>query len=136
MTEFSKAIDILDKMDFFHGQKAEIERLKSMNQSKLDMIHDLRAEIERLDVLSEQLGKDVDVKLKYIYELEAINESMKEDKPFIKAEAYKEFAERLKDMSEATWWFDENEPTKAHVEHYVLQSDIDKLVKEMTGGKG
>lgn len=27
-------------------QKAEIERLKSMNQSKLDMIHDLRAEIE------------------------------------------------------------------------------------------
>jgi hypothetical protein len=27
-------------------QKAEIERLESMNQSKLDLIHDLRAELE------------------------------------------------------------------------------------------
>lgn len=35
-------------LDLINRQKAEIERLQSMNQAKLDMIHDIRAEIERL----------------------------------------------------------------------------------------
>lgn len=50
-----------DVIDLINRQKAEIERLKSMNQSKLDIIHDVRTDLETA-----------------------------------KAEAIKEFAERLK----------------------------------------
>jgi hypothetical protein len=35
-----RAIDVIER------QKAEIERLKSMNQSKLDIIHDVRTDLE------------------------------------------------------------------------------------------
>jgi hypothetical protein len=33
-------------LDLINRQKAEIERLKAMNQAKLDMIHDIRARLE------------------------------------------------------------------------------------------
>lgn len=35
-----------DLLNLINRQKAEIERLKSMNQSKLDIIHDVRADLE------------------------------------------------------------------------------------------
>jgi hypothetical protein len=66
------------------GFTETLERLRSMNQAKLDMIHDIRAEIERkdriLDSYALQYGTvaDKDVLLKQA-----------------KAEAVKEFAERL-----------------------------------------
>lgn len=125
---------------YINRQKAELERLKSMNQSKLDMIHDLRAEIEvmnkaykiitvdlksanleteMMEALSEQLGNDVDEKLKYIYELE---EKLKT----AKAEAVREFAERLQ-----TYVIPQL--ADGYTREIVLKSSIDNLVKEMVG---
>lgn len=76
---------------------------------------ELQAEIERLEALSESLGEDVDVKLKYIYELEErINTA--------KTEAIKEFAERLK--GELT--------TGSATMRGSVLNIIDSLVKEMT----
>ena len=45
--------------------KAEIERLKSMNQAKLDMIHDIRADLETakseaIKEFAERLKKEAD----------------------------------------------------------------------------
>lgn len=40
---------INDILPEYSRQKAEIERLQSMNQAKLDTIHDLMAEVERLN---------------------------------------------------------------------------------------
>lgn len=53
-------------------------------------------------------------------ELQAINESLKADRPFIKAEAVKEFAEHLK-------------ATMVQQERWVNGMDIDELLKEMGG---
>ncbi|MBO5715545.1 MAG: hypothetical protein J6S23_04025 [Clostridia bacterium] len=82
-----------------------------MKQS-LTLINRQKAEIERLESLTEQLGNDVDVKLKYIYELE-------EQLKTAKVEAIKEFAERLK--------------SRLIIYTYINFNDvIDSLVKEMT----
>lgn len=47
---YSKKCDgtehIIQAIDLINRQKAEIERLKSMNQSKLDIIHDVRTDLE------------------------------------------------------------------------------------------
>ena len=68
-----------------------------------------------MEALSESLGEDVDVKLKYIYELEErINTA--------KTEAIKEFAERLK--GELT--------TGSATMRGSVLNIIDSLVKEMT----
>ena len=111
--------------------------LRAMNCSpkvamafSVDLINRQKAEIERLKVLSEQLGKDVDVKLKYIYELEAINESMKEDKPFIIAEAIKEFAERLKESAIDADVY--SGYRKELFEKAVTVIEIDRILEEMT----
>ena len=45
--KYFEAIEIIENE--INRQKAEIERLQSMNKDKLDMIHDLQAEIERLN---------------------------------------------------------------------------------------
>ena len=50
-----------------------------------------------------------------------------------RAEAIKEFAEMLDDKSESLWWLDDGEPSKSHVERFVLMSDVYNLVKEMVG---
>lgn len=79
-------------------QEAEIERLKSMNQAKLDTIHDLQSRDMQIEV-SKKLEKE------------------------IKAEAYKEFAERLKENSIATFSWN----------GVVMVDDIENLLKEMEG---
>lgn len=104
-----------DAIFLINRQKAEIERLKSMNQSMLDMIHDLRAENERLN--------------KAIDNYEACLKSVE----IIKANAIKEFAERLKDEAETTWWFDDEEQTKVCTERLIPVSVMGEIVKEMTG---
>lgn len=70
-------------------QKTEIERLKSMNQAKLDCIHDLQNE-------NEILSRNADTAFQ-----DGLNERRDLFAPEIKAEAYKEFAEIIKDK-----WFD------------------------------
>lgn len=46
-----------DTLALINRQKADIERLQSMNQSKLDTIHDLRAEIEELKLEMSYMSK-------------------------------------------------------------------------------
>ena len=48
-------------IDLINRQRAEIERLKSMNQAKLDTIHDLMADVEMLNaekIIAERKEKD------------------------------------------------------------------------------
>lgn len=92
-----------------------------VKEEALDLINRQQAEIERLNSLyvslgTDSLGNDVDVKLKYIYELETKLEAFK-------SEAIKEFAERLK--KEAV--------TKCDWDNCVDIEDIDRLVAEMVG---
>ena len=42
----SETVAMENALDLIYRQKAEIKRLRSMNQAKLDMIHDVRAELE------------------------------------------------------------------------------------------
>lgn len=71
-------------LDLLKRQKTEIERLKSMNQTKLDCIHDLQKE-------NEILSRNADTAFQ-----DGLNEKRDLFAPEIKAEAIKEFAERLK----------------------------------------
>lgn len=51
----------------------------ALEKHALDLINRQEAEIERLKAENEQLGNDVDRKLKYIYELEAKIENHKDE---------------------------------------------------------
>lgn len=142
----SKGKDAINNaLDLINRQQAEIERLQSMNQSKLDTIHDLSAEIEdaRNGVKSfkgkyesavktakelQTVIKEKDAEIEGLFEtldyrLEKILEL--EDKlKTAKAEAIKEFAERLEEKA----FHDMNDG-----EAIVCCCDIDDLVKEMVG---
>lgn len=97
-------------LDLIKRQKAEIERLRSMNQAKLDAIHDLRAQ-------NEILSKNADTAFQ-----DGLNECRELFEPEIKSEAYKEFARKLK--------------CGVPQEHGAIRcSDVDNLVKEMVGEK-
>lgn len=95
-------------------QKTEIERLKSMNQAKLDCIHDLQKE-------NETLSRNADTAF-----LDGLNERRDVFAPEIKAEAYKEFAEKLKDAAM---------PYLRGGKYYEIITTwcIDTLLKEMVG---
>ena len=84
----------------------------------LDLINRLQAENERLESLSERLGVSVNWKADYIYELE-------DNLKTAKAEAYKEFAERLKEKAKPHYFDNCN--------FAVPIDDIDNLLKEMVG---
>ena len=88
---------------------AEIERLK--------------AEVNRLDALSDEMGGDIDCKLKYIYELEDKLKAEKADvmyfKDQIRADAITEFAEKI---------------VKAiHPEYPISVCQVYRIAKEMKG---
>ena len=87
----------------------------------LALINRQKAEIEKLESLSERLGDDVTLKLKYIYELE-------KRLAIAKAEAIKEFAENVKAIFECVLYFDDD------VKECII-NEIDELVKEMTETK-
>ena len=94
-----------------------------MFNAALDLINRQKAEIERLEALSESLGNDVDVKLEYIHKLEErINTA--------KAEAIKEFAERLKKNAQKFTEYDEG--GWGCTVYAVKVEDIDNTVEEMT----
>ncbi|MBQ2388732.1 MAG: hypothetical protein II305_01635 [Clostridia bacterium] len=89
-----------------------------LTKDALDLINRQNAEIERLESLSQRLGNDVDLKLKYIYELE---EKLKT----AKAEAYKECIEKVK--SEI------NKHSYGVLHKTVINFKLDNLLKEMMG---
>lgn len=83
-------IDALATVD---RQKAEVERLKSMNQAKLDTIHDLMAEIERLQ--NESIGNcEMAIAMRSDHNLD-VDCNYCIDKA--KSEAYKEIVKKLKE---------------------------------------
>ena len=93
-------------------------------RNALDLINRQKAEIERLESLCEKIGIANDVKLERICVLQ-------EDLETAKAEAIKEFAERLKKSA-----FDCDVSFGFGREHYteaVTVFEIDNLVKEMVG---
>ena len=97
--------------------------LENLRNEALDLINRQRAEIERLKC---EMGKLLPKDCSYAVQMEVSNNL--ETK--IRAEAIREFADRLKEMKyESIEW--------AHGEHpYVVEeSDIDNLVEEMVGDK-
>ncbi len=83
-------------LDLINRQKAEIERLKSMNQAKLDCIHDLQSENEELTYEVDSLKKQMEWLTGYNQNLMSANTALSEEIFIAKAEAYKEFANKVK----------------------------------------
>lgn len=112
----------------------------------LDLINRQKVEIERLTAENEQLGNDVDGKLKYIYELEAEIERLQHDtaefpnrvlcsKGLILTRSLAEYDELINEIaSEAIkeFW---GELKRRNTLDYGIVSAIagDNLVKEMVG---
>lgn len=93
------------------------------NEEAINLIKKQQAEIEGLKC---EMGKLLPKGCPYAMQIEVSNDLER----IIRAEAVKEFAERLKEMKyESIEW--------AHGEHpYVVEeSDIDNLVAEMVGEK-
>ena len=138
---------VVKVFDLVNRQKAEIERLQSMNQAKLDMIHDLRAEIAdekakgdmcaevikrqdkeiaRLERIRAELSKEIDdyKEIVFMDRSEAIKK--------LKAEAVKEFAFMLKAMAAGRLAWDEYDE---EICGFLAVDEIDNLVKEFTERK-
>ena len=105
-----------DALDLINRQKVEIKRLQEVKEQLESDVVNANMNCDHFENLAEQLGKDVDIKLNYIFELE-------EKLTNAKAEAIKEFAERLKKIA----------IEKGSVP--IVFVDIDNLVKEMTEQK-
>ena len=133
----------IDIIDLINRQKLELENLKVENQSLRSAANSLkmhyeeaRAEIERLkqrNAVCEAANRCIvwqrDRRDREIEELHSQIAGLNIYKSKIKAEAYKEFAERLKEKSEIVHLF------SVHTgDHYMVEiDDIDNLVKEMVG---
>ena len=153
--EIIKALDILAKFDFFGGQRAGrelwnekptdvqdkdienyskdvaflkdlINRQKAENKSQSIMIKMLKGSIE--DYKNSYINQKAEVeRLKTNLNVELENFATEYDNK-IKAEAYKEFAERLKtEYAKGMSWLKKKES------YYVNVSDIDNLLKELMG---
>lgn len=106
-------------IDLINRQKAEIERLRSMNQAKLDAIHDLRAQ-------NEILSKNADNAFQ-----EGLNECRELFEPEIKAEAYKEFVERVKEASYKLVMCNNGIPISTS--YQISLEELNKILNEMEG---
>lgn len=123
--EITKAFDVLEKMEFFGGQRAGRElwfnkpidiQNKDIGKFLRDIdflktfINSQQAEIERLQIENQSLRSA------------AVSYSIHYNKA--RAEAAREFAERLKEKLQWDVEYDNK---------LVFESDIDNLVKEMVG---
>lgn len=100
-------------LDLINRQKAEIERLKTENKIYIEANQVIGHQRDQRDKEINELQKQID------------GLDVRENK--IKAEAYKEFAERLKGYA-----IGEN-GSKEKAYFFVEVQDIDNLVKEMVG---
>lgn len=120
-------------LDLINRQKAEIERLKSMNQAKLDCIHDLQNE-------NEILSRNADTAFQ-----DGLNERRDLFAPEIKAEAYKEFAEKAKENFQNLEYSADTDRKTVKVEemkeqinwvlHSVAAETLDNILEELVGKK-
>ena len=104
---------INETLDLINRQKAEIERLEKGNTALMNERNTLSANLEFLQKVEKNCREE---RNSLWYRVQTA-----------KAEAYKEFAERLK--KKYPWLNDYLYSTKKIVE------DIDNLLKEMVGGK-
>lgn len=94
----------------------------------LDLINRLQAENERVETLNSDLVEIQDIRKKVNLALIAENAELTTAYKTAKAEAYKEFAERLKtEYAKGMNWFKKKES------YYVDVGDIDNLLKELVG---
>ena len=126
--EIIKANDILDKLDFFGGQRVgrelwfekpfdvqneDIEDFSKDIAFLKDFINRQKAEIERVTAEANRYKR-------YYFNHEY-------DK--IKAEAYKEFAERLKERATKIKWISDGKLVDK--EYKISREDLDNLLAEM-----
>ena len=110
---------LTNALDLITCQQAESENLKVENQSLRSAANSLKIHYEEAQAKLERLRQNLNIELeKFATEYD--------DK--IKAEAYKEFAERLKtEYAKGMNWFKKKES------YYVDVDNIDNLLKEMVG---
>lgn len=117
---------LLDALDLIKQQRENIERLQSMNRAKLDTIHDLQVEIEKLKKEVEDKERAYNDEFCLRKEWQSKCRELFQEKQTTKAEAYKEFAERLNEKAQIADCFDSyNMVVGTHF--------IDNLLKEMVG---
>ena len=118
---------LLDALELIKQQRENIERLQSMNRAKLDTIHDLQVEIEKLkeEVKDKERAYNDEFCLRKEWKNKC--QELLQEKQTTKAEAYKEFAEKLKEKKQEVF-------TAVNDSSYaVTVYNIDNLVKEMVG---
>ena len=88
---------LLDALELIKQQRENIERLQSMNRAKLDTIHDLQVEIEKLkeEVKDKERAYNDEFCLRKEWKNKC--QELLQEKQTTKAEAYKEFAEKLEE---------------------------------------
>lgn len=104
-------------IDFITRQKTENENLKVENQSLRSAANSLKMHYEEAQAKIERLKKEL---MKCKLEKEMLHQTVEE----IKSEAYKEFAERLKEYATQGFW---------ETDAYVGTEQIDNLLKETMG---
>lgn len=110
-----------DALTLINSQEQRIGELTEENER-------LRAEVNKLDALSDEMGVDIDVKLKTIFELEDKLKAEKADvmyfKDQIRAATVRKMQERLK-----------SEIAKYFLPTFQFQANafIDQIAKEMIG---
>lgn len=113
-------LDLGEVLDLVNRQNAEIKRLKTENKDISEQFRILDVECERLEKANEKQKAEIE-RLNSPYEMQV--EASKKLENSIKAEAVKEFAERLKEKEFASGVFGSS----------YCREKIDNLVKEMVG---
>lgn len=111
---------------FHKDEKCTANNIGNIEKTIADILDRQQAEIERL---KEGCKKLVEKQNLYKENMQATREYQIEQ---AKAEAIKEFAERLMEKSINTYRYDYQNDISIH-EKYVTEKDIDNLVKEMVG---
>ena len=110
-----------DTLDLINRQKAEIERLQSMNQAKLDTIHDL---MEKVETLNQPVLMADDIEINKEELLEKLQQSLIQilpgDDTLIRAKAIEEFWTKVRAYAVVMGCY--------HIVEYG-----DGVVKEMVG---
>ena len=115
---------LLDALDLIKQQRENIERLQSMNRAKLDTIHDLQADTDKL---KEQLQAEIEQWKEEANKYQKLWCTSVDDIETAKSEAYKEFAERLKDGAQMADCFDSyNMVVGTHFINNLLKEMIDE----------
>ena len=119
-----------DALDLINRQKGEIERLKTAYEtlkqeydSMFSANRNLMAEVERLKKTIVDLNANLSESVNCFTRMETLYKIKCKELEVAKSEAYKEFAEMLKEKSDRGFWQEHS---------YVDVEDIDNTLKELT----